>query len=282
MPHTFSTNMIRYLAAIALQIFSYHALAQELRLYVLDCGEVLTRDVSLFNPSMEKGKAMVMANPCYLIQQGKERLLWDTGLNDELANNQDGIDILEGAFHFSFTKTLASQLQTIQVLPEQVDFIAFSHMHNDHTGNTRLFSNATWLIQKAEYDFAHSEHAQNAGYQPLDYTNITPKKVITLDGDYDVFGDGSVKIISTPGHTPGHQSLLIQLPNSGPILLSGDLYHFKANREEYGIPVWNDKKATIHSFVKIDQILNQTKAQLWIQHDKDTFDSLKKAPQFYD
>ena len=281
MPHTFSTNMIRYLAAIALQIFSYHALAQELRLYVLDCGEVLTRDVSLFNPSMEKGKAMVMANPCYLIQQGKERLLWDTGLNDELANNQDGIDILEGAFHFSFTKTLASQLQTIQVLPEQVDFIAFSHMHNDHTGNTRLFSNATWLIQKAEYDFTHSELAQNAGYQPMDYTNSKSKKLITLDGDYDVFGDGSVKIISTPGHTPGHQSLLIQLPNTVPVLLPGDLYHFRANRKQYGIPVWNDKKATIHSFVKIDEILEQSNAQLWIEHDKETFDALKKASQFY-
>ncbi len=106
--------------------------------------------------------------------------------------------------------------------------------------------------------------------------------MVKLKGDHDVFADGSVKIIATPGHTPGHQSLLIQLRHTGPVLLSGDLYHFKANREQYAIPGWNDKKKTIHSFAKIDQLLEKTQAQLWIQHNKEQFDAQKKSPNFYD
>ena len=96
-----------------------------------------------------------------------------------------------------------------------------------------------------------------------------------------MFGDGSVVLIPTPGHTAGHQSLLVNLVDTGPVLLAGDLYHFQFNRDHYGIPVWNDKKATIRSFAKIDELLDKTKAQLWIQHDKPQFDALKKAPAYY-
>ncbi|MCU7929014.1 MAG: N-acyl homoserine lactonase family protein [Candidatus Thiodiazotropha sp. (ex Dulcina madagascariensis)] len=254
---------------------------REIKLYVLDCGQILARDVSLFNPAIKKGTEMELANPCYLIQYPQGKLLWDAGLNDKLVNTPGGVEVMDGAFKMSVKKTLASQLKAINVTSDKISFLAFSHLHKDHTGNAARFSNATWLLQQTEYDFGHSEHAAHSGYNLRDYLHAKGNQTIKLQGDHDVFGDGMVMIISTPGHTAGHQSLLVKLPQTGPVLLSGDLYHFRANREQYGIPVWNDKKSTIHSFTKIDRLLDQTRAQLWIHHDKDQFDALKKAPHFY-
>ena len=104
-----------------------------------------------------------------------------------------------------------------------------------------------------------------------------------LEGDYDIFGDGSVTIISTPGHTPGHQSLLVKLPKTGALLLSGDAVHFKSNWENRGVPANNfDKDKTAASMQRMADIMVKEKAQLWMNHDKAQSDSLKMAPGFYD
>lgn len=255
--------------------------AVPLKLYIFDCGNVKTRDVSLFNPLLEKGTQKDLADPCYLIKHPKGTLVWDTGVPDQLIENKNGLEIMDGAFNFSVSKTLRSQLAEISVDPSKIDFLAFSHLHNDHTGNAGLFKNSTWLMQEAEYTIAFSENAKNYGYLPQDYSNKRGNTIIKLHGNHDVFGDGAVVIISTPGHSPGHQSLFVDLPKTGPIILSGDLYHFKENRDNYGIPVWNSKKETIHSFALIDTLLERSKASLWIQHDKEQFDTLRHAPQFY-
>lgn len=255
--------------------------AVPLKLYVFDCGNVKARDVSLFNPLMEKGAQKDLADPCYLIKHPKGTLVWDTGVPDQLIENKNGLEIMDGAFNFSISKTLRSQLAEISIDPSKIDFLAFSHLHNDHTGNAGLFKNSTWLMQEAEYTIAFSENAKKYGYRPQDYSNTRGNTIIKLHGNHDVFGDGSVVIIFTPGHSPGHQSLFVDLPKTGPVILSGDLYHFKENRDNYGIPVWNSKKETIHSFALIDTFLERTKASLWIQHDKEQFDTLRHAPQFY-
>ena len=107
--------------------------------------------------------------------------------------------------------------------------------------------------------------------------------VTKLEGDHDVFGDGSVTILATPGHTPGHQSLLVKLPKTGALVLSGDAVHFKSNWENRGVPSANtDKDQTLASMQRIADILVKEKAQLWINHDKAQRDSLKMAPDFYD
>jgi N-acyl homoserine lactone hydrolase len=107
--------------------------------------------------------------------------------------------------------------------------------------------------------------------------------VTLLEGDRDVFGDGSMTILSTPGHTPGHQSLLVKLPNTGEIVLSGDAVHFKSNWENRGVPVNNfSKDETLASMQKIADTLAKEKAQLWINHDKAQRDSQKLSPGFYE
>ena len=253
-----------------------------LKLYVFDCGTIEARDLSLFNPLIKKGTQKTLASPCYLIQHAKGNLLWDTGLADELIHNKDGIEVMEGAFKMSVTKTLASQLAEINVKPSEIDYLTFSHLHNDHTGNAKYFTNAKWLMQKPEHIAAYHQDAQKYGYHPHDYKPLKGVKITDLSGQHDLFGDGSVIIVPTPGHSAGHQSLFVDLPNTGPVVLSGDLYHFQENREQYGIPVWNNKKETIHSFTRIDKLLDSTKATLWIHHDKAQFDSLKHSPSYYD
>jgi glyoxylase-like metal-dependent hydrolase (beta-lactamase superfamily II) len=252
-----------------------------LKLYVLDCGKIIARDVSaFFSPGVDKGVEVELADSCYLIQHPtKGTLLWDTGLSDTLHDMEKGME--SDGFNFSMPKTVKSQIKRIGIKPSEITYLAFSHLHPDHTGNAKYFSKPTWLVQTIDYDVAFTKEAEKQGYTPADYNHLKKVPVVKLNGDYDVFGDGSVVIFLTPGHTSGHQSLFVDLPKTGPTILSGDLYHFKKNRENYVIPTYNTKKETVHSFVRMDNILEQTKATLWIQHDKQQFDKLKHAPLFY-
>lgn len=110
-----------------------------------------------------------------------------------------------------------------------------------------------------------------------------PKNLQLIDGDTDVFGDGSVTLISTPGHTPGHQSLLVHLKNSGFILLSGDVVHLAGNFEGNIVPSLNtDKAQSIASMARVRQLMARYKAPLFINHDKSQTDGLKLIPAFYD
>ena len=254
----------------------------DLKLYVFDCGEILAREKSMFNPVLPEGQQITLANTCYLIKHPKGTLMWDTGLSDSLISFPDGVDAGGGAFHLTVKKTLRSQFEEINIDPLSVDYIAFSHLHFDHSGNASYFQNATWLIQKPEFDVAFSPEAVNFFFNPDDYASLRDNQIIKLDGHFDVFGDGSVVVLSTPGHTPGHQNLYLNLPETGPVILSGDLYHFEENRIEYAVPVFNSsKRETIHSFVLIDNAIDEVAAKLWIQHDKPFVDSLKLSPYFY-
>jgi glyoxylase-like metal-dependent hydrolase (beta-lactamase superfamily II) len=137
-----------------------------------------------------------------------------------------------------------------------------------------LFPQAMLLVQKIEYEWPN----------PLGVGRFKPEHPVTkLEGDHDVFGDGSVTIIATPGHTPGHQSLLVKLQKTGALVLSGDAVHFKSNWDNRVVPSINpDKDKTLASMQRIADVLAKEKAQLWINHDKAQHDSLKKAPGYYD
>ena len=137
-----------------------------------------------------------------------------------------------------------------------------------------MFPATMLFVQKAEYDWP------GVNNQP----RFKPEHPVTkLEGDSDVFGDGSVTILSTPGHTPGHQSLLVKLPKTGAIVLSGDAVHFKGNWDNRGVPSMNfNKDQTLASMQKISDTLTKEIAQLWINHDKSQRDGLKMSPEFYD
>jgi len=177
---------------------------------------------------------------------------------------------------------LLTELEEADIRPDAVEKMAMSHLHFDHTGNMNYFKNADWLIQQEELDLAFSEDAAAAGFALADYESIGKDRIVALNGHHDVFGDGSVIILSTPGHTIGHQVLLVKLKETGPVVVGGDLYHFQENRENYIIPPANyDKRTTISSFGFIDKVLEATGAQLWLQHDADFYRELQLSPYRY-
>ena len=150
-----------------------------------------------------------------------------------------------------------------------------------------LFPNSTILMQQAEYSWIHSPNGPNDNVNQLMALARkllgTPKNLQLIDGDTDVFGDGSVTLVSTPGHTPGSQSLLVRLKNSGFIILSGDVVHSEENFERNIVPALNTNKAgSIASMEKIRQMIATYKATLFINHDKEQTDKLKLLPAFYD
>jgi N-acyl homoserine lactone hydrolase len=245
------------------------------KLYILNCGEGVAGDISRWSPGVNVGKSMDFADNCYLMHHTQGWLLWDTGVTDAIASMPDGQAPADPrAIHWRRPKTLVSQLDQLAVKPTDIKFLAVSHTHPDHIGNVELFPQAMLLVQKAEYEWP----------SPLGVGRFKSEHPVTkLEGDYDVFGDGSVTIIATPGHTPGHQSLLVKLPKTGALVLSGDAVHFKSNWENRGVPSINtDQDKTLASMQRIADLLAKEKAQLWINHDKTQRDSLKMAPGFYD
>jgi glyoxylase-like metal-dependent hydrolase (beta-lactamase superfamily II) len=245
------------------------------KLYILNCGEGVAGDISRWSPGVNVGKSMDFVDNCYLIHDAQGWLLWDTGIADAVAAMPDGQPPANpGATHWRRPKTLAGQLDRLGVTPADIKFVAVSHTHGDHIGNVEMFPQSMLLVQKAEYEWP----------SPSGASRFKPEHPVTkLQGDYDVFGDGSVTILSTPGHTPGHQSLLVKLPKTGALILSGDAVHFKSNWDNRGVPANNtDKEQTLASMQRIADLMAKEKAQLWINHDKAQRDTLKMAPDHYD
>lgn len=244
------------------------------KLYILNCGEGVAGDISRWSPGVNVGKSQDFVDNCYLIKHRQGWLLWDTGITDAIAAKPDGEPPADrGATHWRRPKTLASQLDQLGVKPADIKFVAVSHSHPDHIGNVELFPQTMLLVQKAEYEWP----------APFGPRFKSDHPVTKLEGDHDVFGDGSVVILSTPGHTPGHESLLVKLPKTGALVLSGDAVHFKDNWDARRVPSINfDPNKTVASMQRIADVMDKEHAQLWINHDKAQRDTLKLSPDFYE
>jgi N-acyl homoserine lactone hydrolase len=241
------------------------------RLYVLDCGSNAALDQSRWSPGVNVGQPIELSDNCYLIRHDRQWLLWDTGYPDAMVDKP----VTTPVGTAMRARTLAAQLAEIGVNPADVEWIAVSHTHGDHVGNVDLFPTATLLIQKAELDWAF------APGKPAPFHRDRP--IRALDGDLDVFADGSVTVLSTPGHTPGHQSLLVRLPHTGAVVLSGDLAHFRDNWDHRRVASMNTSaEQTQASLARVADVLAGQHAQLWINHDKQQSVAQKHAPAFYD
>jgi len=237
---------------------------------VLYCGDIALNDASSFTPGASGPGAL--SDTCYLIKHGADWLLWDTGLPDSLVGRPDGMKSNAGVWTSS--KTLASQLAELGLKPADIRYLALSHSHPDHIGNLNLFPQATLVVQKAEYDWV----------QPFGAPRFKPEQpAIKAEGDRDLFGDGSVTLISTPGHSPGHQCLLVRLPKTGAVLLSGDAVHTKANWDHHRVPERNfNVPQSLASLDRMAAVLKENNAQLWIGHEASEVPLRKYAPEYYE
>src|ERR1700693_2038258 len=262
------------------------------RLYILDCGQGHANDEARCTVGLNVGKPIDISVSCYLIHHADGYFLWDTGISDAVASMPDGwypsnnpaTDI-----HWTRAKTLESQLAAIGVKPSDIRFIGISHTHPDHIGNAELFPRVPILIQKSEYDYYFAPGKEGILKPPGDTkpTFLKDHPVNLVQEDLDVFGDGSVMIVSTPGHTPGDHSCLVHIQKTGWVLLSGDAVHLQENWHNRRIPYFapmppEQKVQSLLSMQRMADLLSFYHAQLWINNEKSQTDKLKHAPAYYD
>jgi len=254
---------------------------QSVRLYVFDCGQLNIADISVYQLKREEIATNMMSVPCFLIAHPKGNLMWDVGAVPDTAFRPGGGPATLRAG--TSTKTLRAQLDDIGYAPGDITHLAFSHFHWDHVGNANLFAGATWLVRDSERELMFAE-PPSPRTEPANFSALkTSRTVAITTNDYDVFGDGTVVVKAAPGHSPGHQVLFVKLARTGPVVLSGDLYHYPEERTLKRLPTTEfNVQQTAASRAAVEAFLSQSKAQLWIEHDFTANAKLKKAPAFYD
>lgn len=261
-----------------------------LRVYVFDGGTLGGGDPSRFSLKREEMAVADMSIAAYLVVHPRGVLMWDAAalqdreLTSEGTSTKYRILLPNGNERFVTTsKKIASQLAATGYSPRDVNYLALSHYHYDHTGNANMFANATWLVRQNERDIMFPDKPNDLT-RPETYAALkTSKSTVIKTGDYDVFGDGTVVLKSTPGHTPGHQVLFLKLAKTGPVVISGDLYHYPEERTLNRVPTFDvDPKQTAASRQALDVFMKKAGAQLWIQHDLVAHGKLNKAPAFYE
>jgi len=251
------------------------------RIYVINCGENHVTDLSRWTPGVHVGEPAVFSNHCYLIRHAKGLMLWDSGNPDRLAALANGLAAPNGLITAYMRKPLADSLREIGVKPGDIQHFAMSHSHGDHSGNANLFGASTLYMQSIEYDAVFGPEPQKYNFIAANFEKLRGARVVKLNGDHDVFGDGSVLIKSTPGHTIGHQSLFVRLPKTGPVLLSGDMTHLMENWQAKRSPWFNfDLVQSTRSMNEMEQFMALTGAKLWINHDGAQNAAILKAPAF--
>jgi len=250
-----------------------------MRLYTLDCGRIDIPDLASFSDTGDyDGEHEAMPVPCFLIRHGTEWMLWDAGLGDEIAASPDGRQVV--GLHFRVPRTLSSQLAELKLKPADVHYVGLSHLHADHSGNAALFPDATFLVAPEELKWAGGDPVPG-GVRADAVAAVLRSRIEPVSGDKDVFGDGSVRMLSTPGHTPGHHSLMVRLAHSGPIILSGDVAHFKVSFDKGLVPQGNASRAeTLASIDRLKGLAAHFHARVVVQHAVDVFAGMPKSPKY--
>jgi len=252
-----------------------------LRLYIFDCGVIHTTNGDAYSLKKEEMASTEMSIPCILVAHPKGTMMWDNGYIPDRAFPPGGGRATLGVV--TQDKPLLPQMAAVGDGPSDITYLSMSHYHGDHVANANSFAGATWLVRKVERDRMFSDTPIPRS-DPANYSELKSSKTILLEkDDYDVFGDGGVVIKSTPGHTPGHNVLFLKLKKTGPVVLSGDLYHYPEERTLNRLPVAEfNKEQTAASRAALEIFLKKTGAQLWIEHDIVGNAKLKKAPAFYE
>ena len=254
------------------------------KLFVFDCGRIRLPNIEAFNLQETDTDVRELSAPCYVVDHAKGQLLWDAGLPSEVASAEGWVVPPDGLAN-TLDETLASQMQRMSLGfgMDTLEYVAFSHIHWDHVGASNDVTSGTWLVQQGDYDAAHAEGNMSVpAVQPELLVGIKERPTQVLSGDHDVFGDGTVQLIAADGHTPGHQVLFVDLAETGPVVLSGDLYHFQFSRVNRVVPLFNvDAERTLQSMDKVEALVTMMGADLWLQHDASLFESQQKAPGFY-
>jgi N-acyl homoserine lactone hydrolase len=251
------------------------------RVYVIDCGSLNIPDTTPYRLKKEDLATTYMSAPCFLVAHPRGTMMWDVGPVPDSNFKPGGTP---GTMRYATSaKPLTARLAEIGYAPRDITYLVFSHFHWDHIGNANVFAGSTWLVRPLERDIMFGD-PPSPRTEPAEFSALkNSKTVIVKDKDYDVFGDGTVILKSAPGHSPDHQVLFLKLAKTGPVVISGDLYHYPEERKRQLVPITEfNAEQSAASRVTIEKFLKQTGAQLWIQHDFTANAKLKKSPAYYE
>ncbi|MEO0981583.1 MAG: N-acyl homoserine lactonase family protein [Pseudomonadota bacterium] len=267
------------------------AAVEALHMYVLDCGVIEVSDLDIFSTAGDyAGVSDTFTDACFLVRHPQGDLMWDLGLPGLLTLG--GPQTTE-PFTISLEQTLTEQIEEIGLAPSDIDYVAVSHSHFDHSGQADQFPDSTWLVYRSEYELMfppQSEDPEQESDATVPFLPFAALARTFIEGEHDVFGDGSVVIVPAPGHTPGHAVLQVTLPQTGPVLLTGDLYHRAESRELRRVPQFNwdvtdapegvePGSITLASMDAFEARAAELGARVIIQHEPADVDPLPKPPE---
>ncbi len=274
---------------------SVAARAQDIKLYVFSSGALTIGKGVLQNGAPMTPEIQVPVG-FFVVMHPKGNVLFDTGNNDRIITDPSYWGAAFQALKPVNTPDVAidTQLQKIGLKPDDVKYVVVSHLHLDHGGNVAKFPNSTIVVQKSEIQNAFWPEPGTGGpymigdVMPLRSPNTdmpNAVKMVQLEGDLDIFGDGTVVVKRWVGHTPGSQMMMVRLKNKGPVILTGDNVYFRENVEKNippSVVLAYAPTGILSAYEWIRYEMAAEKADFFTAHDPDAFKAMKKAPEFYD
>jgi N-acyl homoserine lactone hydrolase len=259
-----------------------------LRLTVVDAGPL----------TLDKGKLVSFAagtisvpTTVGIIEHPKHGLiLWDTGINHAVADPEEatkywgaGIRDAFGAHGFTRAHAIDKQLVKLGLRCADVRYVVYSHLHLDHAGGMSYFPNAVHVIQRDEIRYALWPDAWTRPvYCQNDFIDIRKLDVMEIDGDFDLFNDGTLRLLKTPGHAAGHQALLLNLPHRGQVCLGGDVGHLRDGFAAMVPMPWDWSTSTMSMTRMRMKQLARTGVPVFLCHDPQDFVELAQNGRFWD
>jgi len=255
------------------------------RLWALD-SPTFTLDASILMVGATGELTIPM--PAYLVEHPKGLVLFDTGLVPEAAEDPDAVYgplVPMLGLRFTPEQRVDRQIEALGYRVSDVTHVVASHTHFDHTGALRLFGHAKMYVGQDDLRYAYwPDPAGAAFFRPadLDPTRAFNWHFIPVGLDHDLFGDGSMVIVPTPGHTPGELSMIVRLPNRN-FVLTGDAVHLRAALEgEIPMPYDADTAASVRSIRRLKLLRQAADATVWITHDPEDWAELGHAPACFE
>ena len=263
-------------------------MADDLRLYFFTCGSLKTQ-LQYIKMNEGLGDPYEVPVPFFLITHPRGNVLFDGGNALEVAQDARGhwgavVDAYEPVM--SEDDFVVNQLQAMDVDPASVRYVVQSHLHLDHSGAIGHFPNAEYVVQRSELEYAYTpDWFQVPAYIRPDFDREDVQWLF-LDGDhddgYDLFGDGTIKTLFTPGHAPGHTSLIVTLEDTGSMMLTADACYTRDHYDNAALPgLIHSASDVARSVRKIHRTVDQLEATVVTGHDPEEWPKFKKAPEYY-
>ncbi|HEY1259014.1 MAG TPA: N-acyl homoserine lactonase family protein [Stellaceae bacterium] len=294
---SFFVGLVAVIGACWLAAAASAASPDGMRLYVFSSGWLNIDKSALQTGATDKISVPVAF---FLIKHPKGNVLFDTGNNDKVIADPTywgplGAMLSDVAKSRSPDLAIDAQLAKIGVKPEDINYVVLGHMHLDHAGNVGKFPNATVVYQRDEIVNAFwPKPGYGCCYITSDFAMLRSKvgendpaaqKVIELNGDLDLFGDGSIYIHRAVSHTPGTQMMIVRLPKSGVVVLTTDVCYLMENLQKDILPSVSlayDPAGMLNAYSWIKHMMAAENADVIFAHDPDTFNKHKHSPEYYE